>query len=200
MEVGDCVVGCVADEASDGELVVDSNTCQSDLDSRIACKRICQRVKSLDGLPSKRGKCSFRSLMIGMKLFFFKQCNYQFTISLTSKEIDGPYVILAANVALKITVVVEVPLTLVAARRSFGATIDFFRTTSVLGRLEVKPQSGRTVARELTDAATSASDAVGRFADGLELGRLCAQSLPRFLKLDSTAFLRREPGDGVASW
>ena len=201
MEVGDCVVGCVADEASDGELVVDSNTCQSDFDSRIACKRICQRVKSLDGLPSKRGKCSFSSLMIGMKLpFFFKQCNYQFTISLTSKEIDGPYVILAANVALQITVVVEVSLTLVAARRSFGATIDFFRTTSVLGRLEVKPQSGRTVARELTDAATSASDAVGRFADGLELGRLCAQSLPRFLKLDSTAFLRREPGDGVASW
>lgn len=108
--------------------------------------------------------------------------------------------ILAANVALQITVVVEVSLTLVAARRSFGATIDFFRTTSVLGRLEVKPQSGRTVARELTDAATSASDAVGRFADGLELGRLCAQSLPCFLKLDSTAFLRREPGDGVASW
>ena len=49
--------------------------------------------------------------------------------------------ILAANVALQITVVVEVPLKLVAARRSFGATIDFFRTTSVLGRLEVKPQS-----------------------------------------------------------
>jgi hypothetical protein len=37
----------------------------------------------------------------------------------------------------------------------------------------VIPQNGRTVARELTDAATSASDAVGRFADGLELGRLC---------------------------
>ena len=111
-------------------------------------------------------------------------------ISLTSKEIDGPNVVLAADVAFQITVVVEVPLTLAAARRSFGTTIDFFRTTSVLGRLEVKPQSGRTVARELTDAATSASDAVGRFADGLELHRLCAQSLPRFLELNSAAFLR----------
>jgi hypothetical protein len=63
----------------------------------------------------------------------------------------------------------------------------------------VIPQSGRTVARELIDAATSASDAVGCFADSLELGRLCAQSLPCFLKLNSAAFLRVEPGDGVAS-
>jgi hypothetical protein len=198
VEVGDCVVGCVADDASDGELVIDSNTCQSDFDSRIACKRICQRVKSLDGLPSKRGKCSFSSLMIVMN-FFFKQCNYQFTISLTSKEIDSPNVVLAANVALQITVVVEVLLTLVAARRPFGTTVDFLCTTSVFGRLEVKPQSGRTVARELTDAATSASDAVGRFADGLELDTLCAQSLPSFLELNSAAFLRGKPGDGVAN-
>jgi hypothetical protein len=136
--------------------------------------------------------------MIAMNLFF-KQCNYQFTISLTSKEIDGPDVVLAANVALQITVVVEVLLTLVAARRPFGTTVDFLGTTSVFGRLEVKPQSGRTVARELTDAATSASDAVGRFADGLELDRLCAQSLPRFLELNSAAFLRGKPGDGVAN-
>jgi hypothetical protein len=107
VEVGDCVVGCVANEASDGELVVDSNTGQSDFDSRIACKLICQRVKSLDGLSSKRGKCSFSSLMIAMKMFF-KQCNYQFTISLTSKEIDGPNAALSADVALQITVVVKV--------------------------------------------------------------------------------------------
>jgi hypothetical protein len=70
VEVGDCVVGCVADENSDGELIVDSNTCQSDFDSSIACKRICQRVKSLDGLPSKRGQRSFSSLMIAMNFFF----------------------------------------------------------------------------------------------------------------------------------
>jgi hypothetical protein len=137
-------------------------------DSRIACKRICQRVNPLASLPSKRGKCSFSSLMIAMN-FVVKQCNYQFSISLTSKEIDGPNVVLAADVSLQITLVVEVYLTVVAARRSFGTKIDFFRTTSVFGRrLEVKPQSGRTVARELTDAATSASEAVGCFADGLD--------------------------------
>jgi hypothetical protein len=102
-------------------------------------------------------------------------------------------------VALQIAVVVEVPLTLVAARRSFGTTIDFLRTTSMFERLEVIPQSGRTVARELTDESTSASDAVGCFADGLELSRLCAQSLLRFLELNRAAFLRGEPGDGVAS-
>jgi hypothetical protein len=43
--------------------------------------------------------------------------------------------VLAADVALQITVVVEVPLTLVAARRSFGTTIDFFCTKSVFGIL-----------------------------------------------------------------
>jgi hypothetical protein len=63
----------------------------------------------------------------------------------------------------------------------------------------VIPQNGRTVARELTDAATSASDAVSRFAGGLELGRLCAQSLSHILKLNSAAFLRGDPRDGVAS-
>jgi hypothetical protein len=76
---------------------------------------------------------------------------YDFT---TSKNTAGPNVVLYEDVALQITVVVEVPLTLVAARRSFGTTIDLFRTTSVFGILEVIPQSGRTVARELTDAAT----------------------------------------------
>jgi hypothetical protein len=63
----------------------------------------------------------------------------------------------------------------------------------------VKPQSGRTVARELTDAETSASDAVGRFEDGLELNRLYAQSLTRFSELNSAAFIRGEPGVGVTS-
>jgi hypothetical protein len=38
-------------------------------------------------------------------------------VSLTSKEVDGPNVVLAADVALQITVVVEGSLTLVAARK-----------------------------------------------------------------------------------
>jgi hypothetical protein len=84
-------------------IAVDFNTCRIDFDSSIACKRIFQRVKSLDSLPSKRGKYSFSSLVNAMKVFF-KQCNYQFRISLTSKKIDGPIVVLSADVALQITV------------------------------------------------------------------------------------------------
>ena len=58
----------------------------------------------------------------------------------------------------------------------------------------MKPQCARTVARQFTDAAAAASDSVVRLADGLELGSLCAQSLPRFLELDGSTFLRGEPG------
>jgi hypothetical protein len=32
---------------------------------------------------------------------FFKQCKYQFTISLTSKEIDGPNVVLVENMGVR---------------------------------------------------------------------------------------------------
>jgi hypothetical protein len=47
----------------------------------------------------------------------------------------------------------------------------------------------------LTDAAAAASDSVVRLADGLELGSLCAQSLPRLLELDRLTFHRGEPGN-----
>jgi hypothetical protein len=107
-------------------------------------------------------------------------------------------VILTTDVALQITVVVEVLLALVAARRTFDTKTHFLRTTSVFGRFEVTPQGARTVARELTDAAATASDSVVRLANGLELGSLCAQSLSRLLELNRPAFFRGESGYGVA--
>ena len=65
--------------------------------------------------------------------------------------------VFTTDVALQISVVVEVLFALVAARRTFRSTTYFLRTTSVFGRFEVEPQSARTVARELTDAAAAAS-------------------------------------------
>jgi hypothetical protein len=50
------VVGIVADWA----------TGHRDFDSSIASKRSCHRVKSLDGLPSKRGNVNLSSLMFGI--------------------------------------------------------------------------------------------------------------------------------------
>lgn len=48
--------------------VADSTTCRRDFDSDTACKRSCERVKSLDGLPSNRGSVKLSSLMfVGIK-------------------------------------------------------------------------------------------------------------------------------------
>jgi hypothetical protein len=47
-------------------IVADWTTGHRDFDSSIASKRSCHRVKSLDGLPSKRGNVNLSSLMFGI--------------------------------------------------------------------------------------------------------------------------------------
>jgi hypothetical protein len=79
------------------------------------------------------------------------------------------------------------------------ATLVFFDLAVVLGRLQMVPQSARTVARQLTGAATAASDTVVGLADSLECGCLSTKSLPLLPQLDGATLLRSEPGDGVTA-